>query len=377
MYTRSLTQKIKTESQFYPVIAITGPRQTGKTTLSRALFPDFRYVLLEDLEIQKLAKEDPKGFFSRFSGSLILDEVQKTPELLSYIQGIVDTPNNKIKFILTGSEHLLLSQKISQTLAGRVRLFTLLPFSQSELPTLDLNQRIFTGDYPRIHDQGLEPQGWLSSYYATYVERDIRSVINISDIDQFDRVVRLAAGRVGQLIDYTGIANDAGVSSPTVKAWISGLKSTFICFNLEPHFKNFNKRLIKSPKLYFFDTGLLCYLLRIHSQKELETHPLYGSIFENWVISEKLKQKFNKGLESNYYFWRDQKGNELDLVADNAGQLYPIEIKSSKTFHPSFLKGIEYLNTLQKTEYGEVIYGGTDSYEFKNFKITSWKNISN
>lgn len=375
MYDREIEKKVKEEASGYPVLAIVGPRQTGKTTLVRKLFPDYTYVLLEDLEVQKLAQEDPKSFFARYTGSLILDEVQKTPELLSYIQGIVDEPNNKQQFILTGSEHLLLSEKISQTLAGRVRLFTLLPLSLKEVPGHSLEDYLFKGGYPRIYKQNLEPQGWLSSYYSTYVEKDIRSVANITNLDSFDRVIRLSAGRVGQLMDYSQISNDAGVSAPTVKSWISVLKATFICFTLQPHFKNFNKRIIKTPKLYFYDTGLLCYLLQIHSIKELVTHPLYGQIFENWIISEKLKSKLNQGLQPNFYFWRDQKGHEVDLIEDQAGILFPIEIKSSKTFHSHFLKNIEYLNDLQSGKKGELIYGGEDSYQFKDIKITSWSAI--
>lgn len=375
MYRRHLEPKILEAKEKYPVLAIVGPRQTGKTTLARHLFAEFKYVLLEDLEIAAFAKNDPKGFFQRFGGSLVLDEVQKVPELLSYIQGIVDTPNNTRQFVLTGSEHLLLSEKIAQSLAGRVRIFTLLPLSQKELGVRALKTQILQGGYPRIHDQGLNPVEWLGDYYSTYVERDIRTVIGVSSIDLFDRVVRLCASRVGQLIDYTNISNGAGVTAPTVKGWISALKATFICFQLEPHFQNFNKRLIKSPKLFFFDTGLLCYLLRIHSEKELEAHPLFGQIFENWVISECLKANYNQAKPPHHYFWRDQKMNEVDLVLDQGGRLYPIEIKSSMTFHHSFLKSLDYLNRIQNTSGGQVIYGGDETYTYKDYQITSWREL--
>jgi uncharacterized protein len=376
MYQRTLESKIQKELEGYPVIAIMGPRQTGKTTIARKLFPDYDYVLLEDLENRRRAQEDPRGFFSQHQGSIILDEVQKAPDLIAYIQGMVDDPQNKRKFILTGSEHLLLSEKISQSLAGRVRLFFLLPFSQKELSGKNLEEQMFRGGYPRIYDKQLDPQGWLSSYYATYVEKDIRTAANITQVDAFDRVVRLCAARVGQLMDFTNIASSAGVSSPTVKSWVSALKATFICFVLEPHYKNFNKRIVKTPKLYFFDTGLLCYLLRIHSVQELQSHPLYGHIFENWVISEFYKECYNLGQTPNYYFWRDQKGHEVDLIEDRGGVLIPTEIKASKTFHESFLKNIVYLNKLQGTHGGQVIYGGSDSFLYKDFQIQSWKNPS-
>ena len=375
MYKRILSQKILEERSKYPVLAVMGPRQSGKTTLVKSLFSDYQYILLEDLDTASFARQDPRGFFSRFEGSLILDEVQKAPELLSYIQGIVDEAGNERQFILTGSEHLLLSEKISQTLAGRVRLFTLLPLSQKEHPERSLEQQIFCGGYPRIYDRELEPKGWLSSYYATYVEKDIRTAANISQIDAFDRVIRLCAARTAQLIDYSEIANSAGVSAPTVKSWISALKATFICFILEPHFNNFNKRIVKTPKLFFYDTGLLCHLLRIPSARDLALHPLYGHIFENWVIAEHVKAKYNAGEIPQLYFWRDRSGNEVDLVEDVGGLLKPTEIKSAQTLDSSFFKSIEYLNKLQGTNGGELIYGGKESHPFKEYSVKSWREL--
>ena len=375
MYDRALSSKLTESSLKYPVVAVVGPRQTGKTTLVRACFPDHTYVLLEDPDTRQLASEDPRGFFSKYSGNLILDEVQKVPELLSYIQGLVDEPKSSRKFVLTGSEHLLLSEKINQSLAGRARVFNLLPLSENEHPAKDVLERILTGGYPRIHNENLDAGEWLSQYYASYVERDVRSVLNVSDIDRFDRVVKLCAGRVGQLLDFSSIANDSGVSSPTVKSWISTLKATFICFTLEPHFKNFNKRLIKSPKIFFFDTGLLCYLLRIKSVEELEVHHAFGSIFENYVISEKFKQYFHQGSEPNLYFWRSKQGNEVDLVQETSAGLIPIEIKSSMTFDKSFLKGLNYFQKLQGQEGGHVVFRGDESFDFNQYRIHAWSDL--
>lgn len=382
MYNRIISSKILKSIEDYSVLAIVGPRQSGKTTLCRKLFPDYKYILLEDLSIKEFANLDPKGFFNKYTGSLILDEVQKAPDLLSYIQQIVDTPGNTRKFILSGSEHLLLSEKISQSLAGRLRIYNLLPLSYSELNeknSFNLMDTIYKGGYPRIHDKNLDANEWLSQYYQTYVQKDVREIINITSLDNFNRFVRLSAGRIGQLLDYSSMSNDSGVSSPTIKSWLSILKATFICFTLEPHFRNFNKRIIKSPKLYFFDTGLLCYLLRIKNSSQLDNHPLFGYIFENWIISEFIKSKFNSGEENNSYFWRSQKGHEIDLIKDEGINLYPIEIKSSMTFNKDFIKNLEYLNKLQgNTEnqnLGTCVYRGEDSFTFKNYKINSWNDF--
>lgn len=375
MIDRNIVKVIIEEKDSYPVLVITGPRQSGKTTLCRNLFNEYEYILLEDLEIQRLAKVDPKGFFSRFKGSLILDEVQKAPELLSYIQGIVDQPGNTRQFVLSGSENLLLSNQVSQSLAGRARIYSLLPFSSKELKNKKLNDYLLHGGYPRIYDKNLNSYTWLSQYYSTYVEKDIRNVLNIKDLDSFDKFVRICASRVGQILDYSNISNSIAVSSSTVKSWMSSLKSTYICFTLEPHYKNFGKRLIKSPKIYFYDTGLLCYLLKIKNEEMLETHPQYGNIFENWVVSELFKRRLNLGQEPDYYFWRNQRGNEIDLITETQGKLDPIEIKSSKTFGESFLKNIKYLNKLQDYDKGTLIYSGDESYNFKTTKILSWKDI--
>lgn len=381
MFHRSISAILKEDFKKYPVIAVVGPRQSGKTTLVRNLFPDLQYLLLEESDTRQRALEDPRGFLRRNSGSLILDEVQKVPELLSYIQGIVDEPNNLRKFILTGSEHLLLSEKISQTLAGRVRLFYLLPLAYKEFSQTSLLDEIFNGSYPRIFNEKLDPSTWLGQYYSTYIQQDVRSIVEVSSLEQFDRFTRLVAGRVGQLLDYSSIAADCGISPPTAKSWLSVLKASFICFTLEPHFRNFNKRIIKSPKIFFYDTGLLCYLLRIKEKSHLEQHPLFGWIFENWIISEYFKHAFNLGKEPNFYFWKDQKDHEIDLIIDEGTYLFPIEIKSSETFHPGFIKNMEYLNALQNGEklfkppLGICYYGGSESFSFKNYAVIQWNRL--
>lgn len=386
MYKRDFEPILKEMARKYSVITIIGPRQSGKSTLSRSLFPNYTYVSLEESDVRQRATVDPRGFFKQYAGDLILDEVQRAPDLLSYIQTIVDEPGNRRKFVLTGSHQLLLMEKVTQSLAGRTFIAKLLPFSRREIlqKSEDVPQSLeaflHAGGYPRIFDQHLDPQQWLEQYYQTYVERDVRNLLNIGEADLFDRFVRLCAGRVGQLVNFSSLANDCGVSPPTANAWLSVLKTSFVCFTLSPHFRNFNKRLIKSPKLYFFDTGLLCYLLRIRSPEELFHHSMRGAIFENWVIVEKMKAEYNRGKEPDFYFWRDVKGNEVDLVIDQGERLYPIEIKSSATFHSDFLKGARYLNELQKADdeislKGTCFYAGEDAFDFQQYRVDSWKNI--
>src|SRR3989338_113708 len=404
MYKRHLAHYIAENAQKYPVIILIGPRQSGKSTLCRMVFPSYAYVSLEDVDQRRRAIEDPRGFFRLHSGPLVLDEVQRAPELLSYIQTLVDEPASTRKFVLTGSHQLLLMEKITQSLAGRTVIAKLLPFSRRELENekseipiggelivkekqqthstqkRSLETQLFTGGYPRIYDKQLAPQQWLQQYYETYVERDVRTLMNIGDVDLFDRFVRLCAGRVGQLLNLSSLGNDCGVSQPTANAWLSLLKMSFLCFTLQPHFRNFNKRMIKSPKLYFFDTGLLCYLLKIQTAEMIQTHPLRGFIFENWIISEWMKSYYHRGLEPPLYFWRDTKGNEVDLIIDQGTVLYPITIKSAETFDPSFLKPIDTFQKLQGLKQkdeplGECVYGGEETFSFKNSYVRSWNKV--
>lgn len=380
MYRRDLEDFALDIAPKYPVLTIIGPRQSGKSTFVRMVFPQYRYVSLESLEDKELATQDPKGFFKKYPPPLIIDEVQRVPQLLSEIQVLVDEPNFNSQYILTGSHQLLLMESISQSLAGRTTILSLLPLSLHELKQKDLDNnlefRLFSGGYPRIYDKDLDPNQWLRQYIKTYVERDVRALTELKDLDLFQRFLGLCAGRVGQLINWESLANDCGITGPTAKAWLSILEASFILFRLNPHYKNFGKRIIKSPKIYFYDTALLCALLKINEVKNLESHPLKGAIFENFVILEKLKYYFNRGEEAPFYFWRDSKGKEIDLIIDQGQILFPVEIKSSVTFHYSFLDNMKYFNQIQNLDesavQGELVYGGEDCFETQSYFIQSW-----
>jgi predicted AAA+ superfamily ATPase len=386
MFKRALSKQLVKSLKSYSVLTLLGPRQSGKTTLVRHLFPQFDYRSLENPDERAMAIDDPKGFLNGLGDRCILDEFQRVPQLSSYIQGIVDEPDNDRKFILTGSNGLLLVDSITQTMAGRTELFELLPLSYREISkkrkSMTLNEYLFNGGFPRIYKEKLNPTKWLRSYFALYVEKDIRQITNIKNMDTFARFIKLAAGRTGQLLNSANLGNEAGVTAPTINQWISALKSTYICFTLQPHFKNFNKRIVKSAKLYFYDTGLLCYLLGINDKKQLDTHPLRGHIFENFIISEYYKNKLNNGEEPSLYYWRDQKGHEIDLVVDHSSYLFAIEIKLSQTFNRSFIKNINYFNKLQKEAEtqlpevnGQVVFCGDTETVFKNIEIQNWMNF--
>lgn len=379
MYDRLIASKITESLKNYKIVTLLGPRQSGKTTLSKMVGAGFDYYNLEDLSFRSRLIQDPKGFFSSIKSDVIIDEVQEWPDILSYIQIYADEEKWNHRIILTGSNSLALGDYISQSLAGRTRIFKILPLSLKELPERDrpksLDEALYKGFFPRIYKQNLEAGEWISSYVQTYIQKDVRQIINIENLMLFDRFLRLLAGRVGQILNYSSLANDVGVSVPTIKNWISILEASYIVFELWPHHKNFNKRIIKSPKIYFYDTGIVSYLLRIHNLDILKEHPLRGNLFENWVVTEKLKDFYNKGLTSPYYFWRDQHGHEVDLVEDRGSYLHLSEIKSSMTFHPDFINNLEWLNSLQERKVGEIIYGGDEEFSFKEYKITSWKNI--
>ena len=345
MIARHLAPKLAAAARKYPVVTVTGPRQSGKTTLVRSAFPKAQDVSLEAPDQRTFATEDPRGFLRQFTGRVILDEIQRVPELFSYIQVLADEAPRPGRFILTGSQNFLLLNNISQTLAGRSAILHLLPFSLAELnrhppvvpeslgelhprrrPTAgELLSVLHTGFYPRIHDQKLDPAQWLAGYVQTYVERDVRNVLNVGDIDTFDRFVRLCAGRNGQLLNLSSLAADCGVSHTTARRWISLLEASFIAYQLRPHHQNFSKRLIKSPKLYFLDTGLLCYLLRIRTSEDLPSHASRGAIFESLVVSELVKSYLHRGMEADIYFWRDSTGHEVDVLIDSGKRLLPIE----------------------------------------------------
>ncbi len=383
MIPRKLEKKLKESAQSYPVIALTGPRQSGKTTLVKAIFgEEYKYVNLENIELRTYAKNDPKAFLEENKGKLIIDEAQHVPDLFSYIQVMVDENNKPGQFILTGSQNFLLLEKISQSLAGRVSIFHLLPLSLTELKQAytpsDLEELLFKGFYPRIYDKNLEPKEWYSNYLHTYVERDVRTLKNINDLGTFQTFLKMCAARTGQLLDLTSIGNDCGISHNTVKDWINILEASFIIFLLRPHFKNFNKRLVKSPKIYFYDTGLLCHLLGIESKEQIKTHYLRGGIFESFIISEIIKIRTNKNVDPNVFFWRDKYGHEIDCIIENQKLLTPIEIKSAKTINDNFFENLNYWNNLSNNpkENTFIIYAGNENQKRSAGNIISWHNIA-
>ena len=380
MIQRQLLNELLQSAKDYPVVTVIGPRQAGKTTLVKMAFPDYDYCNLENPEIRDLALSDPNALFSRYSGKCIFDEIQRVPELLSYIQVKVDDEINgegKGKYILTGSHQLQLHQSISQSLAGRTAILKLLPLSISELKQsgveIDKFEIMYRGFLPRIYKDNINPTRLYRNYYETYIERDVRQLINLKDLSTFTKFIKLLAGRVGQIVNLSSLANDTGVSSNTLKSWLAVLEASFIIFKLEPYFENFGKRVIKSPKIYFTDIGLLIYILGIDKPSQIERDPLYGSIFENLVITEALKTRYNQGEAHNLYYYRTSKGNELDLIYKKGRELVPIEIKSSMTFHRDFIKGISFFNDLSKsTTKGFVIYSGELVYESTDYTLINY-----
>jgi predicted AAA+ superfamily ATPase len=370
MIERTITQQLYRLFDQYPVITITGPRQSGKTTLCRATFPDLAYVNLESPDNREFATEDPRGFLSRYGGGTILDEIQRTPDLVSYLQVHVDEHRRNGLFVLTGSQQFRVSEAISQSLAGRTALLRLLPFSIAEAQLLksDLNvdTMIYTGFYPRIYDQELNPTQALGDYFETYVERDVRQISEIRNLSSFQQFVRLCAGRVGQLLNLQSLGNDAGVSHTTARQWLSVLEASYVVFVLPPYHVNIGKRLIKSPKLYFYDVGLAAYLLGIENSRQIATHPLKGGLFENLVILEALKSRYNRAKRSNLFFYRDSNGNEVDLIYTLANRLVAVEIKAGETVSRQFFTSLSKLRKLLPEQIaGEVLVYGGDSQQVR------------
>jgi len=376
---RDVAQKVKSLAKQFPVVMITGPRQSGKTTLCKHVFPQKPYVLLEDPDTREFATSDPRGFLARFPNGAVLDEIQKTPQLISYLQGIVDQSGKSGLFILTGSQNLLLTSKITQSLAGRTAIVKLLPFSfheiQSNISTMGIDQLLLTGFYPRIYDKKLNPHQTMSFYFQTYVERDIRQIINIKDVLLFQKFVKLCAGRTGQLLNLSSLGNETGISHQTARDWLSLLEITFIVFRLSPYHRNFNKRIIKTPKIYFYDTGLASYLLGIENAHQMERDPLRGNLFENMIVAEAMKNRFNQVKESNFYFFRDNSGNEVDLIMSGAKGITAIEIKSGKTVVSDFFKGLDYFESIAKdtVEKRMIIYGGDQEQKRTKTHIMPFK----
>lgn len=362
----------------FPIVAITGPRQSGKTTLAKHAFSNYEYASLENPNILDFANVDPIGFLNQFNDGVILDEIQKAPELFSYLQEKADNTKDMGKIILTGSSQFSLRSGISQSLAGRIGYLELLPLSISELKKNKyLDEQIVAGFYPALYDRKIIPNDWYANYVRTYVERDVNQLINIKDTSRFRLFLKLCAGRTGQLINLSSLGNDVGVSHTTISEWLSILETSYIVFRLSPHHQNFSKRLIKSPKIYFHDVGLLCWLLGINVSKELSVHPLRGQIFENLIIADAYKYFCNQGRVPSLYFWRDNKGLEVDLLFEQGNQLHPVEIKSGATIVSNMFKNIKKWKELSGDSCGplRLIYGGEQRQQRTDIEIIPWFSI--
>lgn len=380
MITRIALKRLKYLFSLFKVVAVTGPRQSGKTTLVKSAFPNKPYITLENPDNRQFSIDDPRGFLSQFTDGAILDEIQRSPLLFSYLQEIVDNNNKPGQFILTGSNNFLLNEQITQTLAGRVGFLNLFPFSLTEIKEYNLpyseNDFIINGFYPPVYDQNISIQEWMPGYIRTYIERDVRQVKNVTDLLVFEKFMRLLAGRTSQELNYTSLSVEVGVDVKTIQSWLSILVSSFIVYLLPPFYKNFNKTIVKRPKIFFYDTALASSLLGIHKIEHLQSHPLRGALFECLIVSEIIKQKNNSGNKDSLYFWRDKTGREIDLIIDKTISYIPLEIKSGKTVHDEFFKNLRYWLKLTGEKQGKIIYAGDfDQKRSEGIDITSWKNI--
>ncbi len=381
MIPRNITEQVKKLSKKFPIVTLTGVRQCGKSTLLRNTFSDYEYISLEDPDIRSFAQNDPRSFLNNCKTPCILDEIQHIPELFSYLQTKVDHDNVMGEFLLSGSHNFLLMQSISQSLAGRSAILTLAPFSIAELTAADLlpdtvDKLMLKGFYPAIYSREIEAHDYFPSYVTTYIERDVRLLRNIPDANAFIRFVRLCAARSGQILNYAELANACAISVPTVRAWISILIQSYILFELPPYYNNFSKRLIKSPKLYFYDTGLLCYLLGIETKEQLQNHPQRGAIFETMVVSEYQKSRLFSGKSPAGYFWRDSNQNEVDLLTEDSGKLKATEIKSGKTMEQKYLSGLKKFASISGISSKDLlcIYGGDQTMKGENGSFVSWRD---
>lgn len=371
----------KAASQFY-VVSLTGPRQSGKTTLLRALLPDYRYVSLENPVVRRFATEDPLGFLRTYDGRVILDEVQRTPELFSYLQTKVDEDRQAGQYILSGSQNFLLSEAISQTLAGRVAVLRLLPLSYAELAGADLLAptvagAIHQGGYPALFDRHLPPDNFFPSYTETYVERDVRDLLAVRDLGAFTTFVRLCAGRIGQLLNLSALATECGVTAPTARAWLSLLESSYLVFLLQPYYRNFNKRVTKSPKLYFYDTGLACHLLGIESATQVESYYQRGSLFENAMVAELVKNRLNAGRLPRFYYWQDSHKNEVDLLEETAGSVSLYEMKYTHSLVGEHFKNLHLYRQVSAQEGpSTLLYAGDEDQERTAGQARSWRRVA-
>ncbi len=381
MIQRSAKVKLKDLANKFKAVAVTGARQTGKTTLIKQVFKTKPYVSLENPDIRNFALEDPRGFLASYPKGAVLDEVQRVPHLFSYLQEILDNTKQKGLFILSGSNNFLLQQSISQTLAGRVGYMSLLPFSITELAKAKLlpeddNELLLKGFYPPIYDQGIPAIDWCPNYIRTYIEKDVRQIKNITDLIVFERFMKLMAGRSGQELNSNALAVEAGVDVKTIQSWIGILESSFIIYLLKPHHNNFNKTVVKRPKMYFYDSALVCYLLGIRNELQLTTHPLRGAIFEGMLVTELVKKRTNTGMPVNLFYWRDKTGHEIDVIVDDGNTLLPIEIKSGSTFNAEYFKNITYWSTLSGAKKSVLLYAGKQQQKRSDNKLVlPWRNL--
>lgn len=379
MIERTLQKKLSELIKKYPTVTLTGPRQSGKSTLLRHTFPDYQYVSLEDPDMRLFAIDDPRGFLATYPDKTIIDEAQRVPALFSYIQTHIDKEGREGMYMLAGSHNFLLMESIGQSLAGRTAILKLLPFSHAEMKQSGIlpksvNEEIFNGSYPRLYDKDIAPTDYYPHYIQTYVERDVRMMKNIGDLSKFIRFIKLCAGRIGQLLNLSSLANECGVAVSTVSAWISVLEASYICYLLKPDYNNYAKRLVKTPKLYFYDTGLACSLLDIRTPEQVSTHFLRGGLFENLVINEFIKTACHNGEEPNLTFWRDSTGNEVDLLQYADGKQYAYEIKSGATYSPDFFKGIAKWAKLSGTDPARcfAIYNGDKNMKTSSGELLTW-----
>ena len=395
MLQRHLAGPLRAAAALNPVVTLTGPRQSGKTTLVRAVFPDHRYLSLEAPDVRARALDDPRGFLAQ-PGRLILDEIQRAPDLLSYVQVLVDEDARSGRFILTGSQNILLMESVSQTLAGRTALLRLHPLALAELlqrppvdaenldggavpaagraPRRGLWQTLADGFYPRIHDRGLPAASWLADYVRTYIERDLREVQQVSDVRSFERFMRLAAAHTAQELNLTALASDVGITQQTAKRWLAALEIGFLATTLPPHHVSYRKRLRRRPRLHFLDSGLVCYLLDIRDAATLERHPLRGAVFESFVVSELIKSFAARRRDPPLYFWRDATGHEVDVLVEAGGRVVPVEVKSGQTVAADAVDGLVWWTSIpgNPNRGGVLVHGGTDSYDFKGIRVLPW-----
>ena len=381
MIKRIAQEKLINLSKNFKVIAVIGPRQVGKTTLVKTTFPEKIYLSLENLDTRNFALDDPRGFLKSIPDGAILDEIQRVPTLFSYMQEVIDNSSKKGLFILTGSNNFLLQENITQSLAGRVAYLNLLQFTFSEIKILENKEisdeeLIFKGFYPPIYDQKINVLDWMPNYIKTYIERDVRQIKNITDLLTFEKFMRVLAGRTGQELNLSAISNEIDVSLKTIQSWIGVLENSFIIYLLKPYHNNYNKTITKRPKVYFYDTGIVCSFLRINKPQQIETHPLKGALFETMVVIELVKKFTNTGTSPPLFYWRDKTGNEVDIIIENEGKITPIEIKSSKTVNTEFFKNLKNWNKLSKNDNSLVLYAGDQEQNRSDgTRIINWKHI--